>query len=377
MSPNKSLDGIHTQKNTTTSSQKKKFSFFSFVPKTKKRFLSSLLILSLFLGGGFFFFQNTENIKGATYGWIQSNWGGGQTTNVATHTDNQENWTEFASKDANIVTTQDGVSISGTRDSLQRTTDEDWNEGTKNNIYVSNGSIYAQKPPGASCVSHEECSSLTCSNTCLSLCNESISSGQMCGFNGFAYIPIVAKDGKVWLDRNLGATRAATSSNDSQSYGHYYQWGRGSDGHQLSTSTLVSTLSSSDTPGHSSFILGPNTPFDWRSPQNNNLWQGVNGINNPCPSGYRLPTFSEWQSLVSAEGITNGTTAFASTLKLSYAGNRAHSDGSFANQGSYGHYWSSSVSGSLALTLRFYSSSVNPSYSLNRAYGFSVRCLKN
>ncbi|VVM21411.1 hypothetical protein BSPWISOXPB_2895 [uncultured Gammaproteobacteria bacterium] len=31
--------------------------------------------------------------------------------------------------------------------------------------------------------------------------------------------------GKIWLDRNLGATQAATSRTDSASYGDLYQWG--------------------------------------------------------------------------------------------------------------------------------------------------------
>ena len=29
------------------------------------------------------------------------------------------------------------------------------------------------------------------------------------------------------------------------------------------------------------------------SGQNDNLWQGVNGVNNLCPSGFRLPTSTE------------------------------------------------------------------------------------
>jgi hypothetical protein len=86
----------------------------------------------------------------------------------------------------------------------------------------------------------------------------------------------------------------------------------------------------------SSFILTDTAPNDWRSPRNDNLWQGVNGINNPCPSGFRLPTSAEWQSLVSAEGITNGASAFASSLKLPYSGYRNRSNGSFAGQGSGG-----------------------------------------
>jgi hypothetical protein len=75
--------------------------------------------------------------------------------------------------------------------------------------------------------------------------------------------------GKTWMDRNLGASRAATSSTDAEAYGDLYQWGRAADGHQKRTSGTTSTLSNSDTPGHGNFILAPKiSPWDWRSPQN-------------------------------------------------------------------------------------------------------------
>jgi hypothetical protein len=43
--------------------------------------------------------------------------------------------------------------------------------------------------------------------------------------------------GRVWLDRNLGATRVAASSTDTEARGYYYQWGRNDDGHEFSLST--------------------------------------------------------------------------------------------------------------------------------------------
>jgi hypothetical protein len=100
--------------------------------------------------------------------------------------------------------------------------------------------------------------------------------------------------GRTWMDRNLGASQVATSSTDAAAYGDLYQWGRGgTDGHQLRASDSTSWWSDSDQPRDGKFILGT-WWGDRRRPQNNNLWQGVNGINNPCPQGYRIPTRSEW-----------------------------------------------------------------------------------
>ena len=56
------------------------------------------------------------------------------------------------------------------------------------------------------------------------------------------------------MDRNLGATQAATSSTDVDAYGDLYQWGRFSDGHQCRTSATTATLSSIDQPAHGDFI---------------------------------------------------------------------------------------------------------------------------
>ena len=93
--------------------------------------------------------------------------------------------------------------------------------------------------------------------------------------------------GKVWMDRNLGASQIATSSTDANSYGDLYQWGRGSDGHQCRTSATTATLSSTDVPGNANFILASNSPYDWRSPQNTSLWQG--GKRSKQPMSKRLP----------------------------------------------------------------------------------------
>ena len=182
--------------------------------------------------------------------------------------------------------------------------------------------------------------------------------------------------GAIWMDRNLGATQAATSSTDVDAYGDLYQWGRRSDGHQCRTSATTSTLSSTDQPAHGDFILAPDPPKDWRSPQNANLWQGVNGTNNPCPSGYRIPTEAELVAERLSWSANTSAGALASPLKLPMAGYRSYTDGSLVIVGTFGYYWSSTVSGANSRFLLFYNSDA---YMVDngRAYGTSVRCLKD
>jgi hypothetical protein len=62
---------------------------------------------------------------------------------------------------------------------------------------------------------------------------------------------------------------------------------------------------------------------------------------------------------------------------LSAAGYRSNLAGAFYNRGAYGYYWSGSPVSTFAYALFFFSTSVIPAVSNYRAYGFSVRCLKN
>ncbi|MEA3446908.1 MAG: immunoglobulin domain-containing protein [Bacteroidota bacterium] len=182
--------------------------------------------------------------------------------------------------------------------------------------------------------------------------------------------------GECWLDRNLGASQVATSSTDSDAYGDLFQWGRGDDGHQNRNSGTTSTLSDSDNPGHDDFILSGSSPYDWRNPQNDNLWQGVSGINNPCPSGYRLPIETELYNERQSWSSNDAAGAYGSPLKFPVAGAQGYSNGSLYNTGSHGYYWSSTVDGTNARHLYFYSSSANMSIHY-RANGKSVRCIKD
>jgi len=180
--------------------------------------------------------------------------------------------------------------------------------------------------------------------------------------------------GKIWMDRNLGASQVATSSTDTAAYGDLYQWGRGSDGHQLRTSATTTTLSTTNVPGHSSFIIASNS--DWRNPHNTNLWQGVSGINNPCPAGYRIPTDTEWEAERASWSSNNAAGAFAS-LKLTFTGHRVGPNGALGGVGTNGFYWSSTVIYVHAAVLLVFGTSGSAMGSDPRNYGTSVRCIKN
>ncbi len=180
--------------------------------------------------------------------------------------------------------------------------------------------------------------------------------------------------GKTWMDRNLGASRAATSKDDAEASGHLYQWGRPADGHQLRTSGITSTRSTSNSPGHNQFIRALLKPNDWRDPQSPHLWQGANGTNNPCPTGFRLPTYDEWNEEVLSWSSNDSNGAFASPLKLPEASHRNYSNGQLNPTGG-GFYWTSTISENNSWAAGFSISNARMGV-WYRALGFSVRCIK-
>lgn len=190
----------------------------------------------------------------------------------------------------------------------------------------------------------------------------------------------IERNGLCWMDRNLGAEPMpfvpaddALGNADSRLFGDLYQWGRLHDGHQNRQSPITYTLSGADIPGHGHFIVINNPPYDWRSPQNPNLWQGEEGINNPCPPGWRVPTEAEMLAELLTWTPQNPSGAYASTLKWPVGGYRSTS-GELLNEGSWGIVWSSTTSGTGSRIL-FYFGQVATILDLNRAFGVNARCV--
>ncbi|NGX84604.1 FISUMP domain-containing protein [Aequorivita sp. KMM 9714] len=231
----------------------------------------------------------------------------------------------------------------------------------------------------------ENCINFWNASEWISLCGDSATTFQ-CGdpvtftYKGTSvtYGTVEGANGRCWLDRNLGASRVANSKTDSNSYGDLFQWGRLDDGHQTRTSSVTSVRSNNDIPGHNKFIASQSFN-DWRNPQNDALWQGLNGINNPCPNGFRLPTVDEWQTEVASWSSSNANGAFNFPLKLTIGGERYTSSGSLLGVGERGNYWSSTIiTGFPKLSSKVYLSntSVFTDAGDYRAFGASVRCIK-
>jgi len=177
--------------------------------------------------------------------------------------------------------------------------------------------------------------------------------------------------GRTWMDRNLGASQVANSSTDEEAYGDLFQWGRYSDGHESRISVTTNNTSNTDDPGHSLFILANN---DWRSPANDSLWQGVDGINNPCPPGFRLPTESEFEAEFQSWTSSDAAGAFNSPLKLTLTGARSRMSGQIGNVGTFAGYRTSTVDG---VASRVMGIGINNAQmgTRERADGNCIRCI--
>jgi uncharacterized protein (TIGR02145 family) len=124
-------------------------------------------------------------------------------------------------------------------------------------------------------------------------------------------------------------------------------------------------------------------------------WYAATDSRNVCPTGWHLPNVSEWSALTTylgGESVAGGKLKETGTthwLSPNYGatnesgftalpGGYRGGTGTFASVRSSGAWWSSTGSTSDAWNLAvFYLSGVVYSSSVNKAYGFSVRCVKN
>ena len=206
----------------------------------------------------------------------------------------------------------------------------------------------------------------------------------------------------IWAPVNCGY-EPATSDSKGYPYGKLYQWGR-KYGQGYSTSYDASVPKIVEGPisainGHndiySNTFFTASSPFDWTSPQKDDLWNSGTEDNpvkteyDPCPEGWRVPTYPELAQL------TNSYSSFmtvgdqkgryfcgdytyldnAPQVFFPAAGYRNSRDGNAGSRGDTGNYWSSRPYSFYGNRLYFYISKVSMSYDY-RATGSSVRCVQ-
>ncbi|MFT4070704.1 MAG: FISUMP domain-containing protein [Dysgonamonadaceae bacterium] len=313
-----------------------------------------------------------------------------------------------------------------------------------------------------------------------------------------------SKNALTFLRYNLGADPSMTpkeqmayphtDDKNIRVYGGLYQWGRNDIAHTLRDPKTTaneniyfqnSQYSSYDSSTSTKFVWGSSLNNGWwlsSDVQNSNLWGNGNGLNgqtalntntaspntkananNPCPSGYRVPTQHEWALILNEGGsstaidndLFNATssdvgirldssgdtwyvpqnnkevvwvrvsykrtiagyyrtgrmngwaiyaksdvgdgsgsaatynTAFAVNTDLTLASapdpllflptasQRNYTNGAIPKASPYGYYWSSTVSGDKSYSLYLSNAQVGVAGDVNRAFGRSVRCVKN
>ncbi|MEI6436340.1 MAG: hypothetical protein WCP32_16030 [Bacteroidota bacterium] len=171
---------------------------------------------------------------------------------------------------------------------------------------------------------------------------------------------IPGETSKCWITQNLGASQQATAVSDATepSAGWYWQFNR-KQGYKHTGSALTPAWT----------ITGINENSDWIT------------SNDPCTielgSGWRIPTSTEWTNVDASGNWTNWNGPWNSSLKMHAAGCLNGSGGSLNGRGTGGYYWSSTqYSAPLGWYLGFYSSNSGMNYSY-KAYGFSLRCLRD
>lgn len=165
---------------------------------------------------------------------------------------------------------------------------------------------------------------------------------------------------KCWITQNLGATNQGSSATDATdaSAGWYWQFNR-----------------------KRGYMVGPSPAWTITAINENSDWLAAQ---DPClielGTNWRIPTNTEWVN-ADANGVTGGwdnyTETFNDVLKLHASGYLTPAAGVLTYRGSYGDYWSSTQSSN---TDGFYFgmlSTVSTTSNLTKAYGFSLRCIKD
>jgi hypothetical protein len=166
---------------------------------------------------------------------------------------------------------------------------------------------------------------------------------------------------KCWITQNLGADNQAASATDATEAAAGWCW-------QFNLKQGYKHDGTSRTP-NTTWISSIDEASDWTA------------ANDPCTillgTGWRIPTSTEWTNADNNGGWGNYNGTYASVLKLHAAGYLDFNSGALFSRGSSGTYWSSMQSSNTnGMNLLFGNGGSGMSNYI-KAFGFSVRCLRD
>jgi len=172
---------------------------------------------------------------------------------------------------------------------------------------------------------------------------------------------VPGENSKCWISSNLGADHKAISIDDTTeaSAGWYWQFNQ-QQGYK-----------------HNGITRTPQTTWINAYDQDSD-WQA---INDPCTIelgyGWRIPTKTEWENVDGAGGWIDWTGPWNSLLRLHAGGFLNYPDSDLRNRGISGSHWSSNqvnVTNGWHLDFRSIHSGL---FNNTKAFGISIRCLKD
>ena len=225
--------------------------------------------------------------------------------------------------------------------------------------------------------------------------------------NGTSHGKGVEIDGVVWAPVNCGY-KAPTAYSKGYPYGKLYQWGRkygqGYDDQYDETvpeikDAPVSLEEAQSESNANVFYKTEDGYYNWSSSSEYDLWNSgtednpIKGTYDPCPTGWRVPTYSELDALrqhysprLTDDETPNGYwfsgseeySPGAPRVFLPDAGYRYHANGDTYKRQSRGNYWSSKYYSTATSTYNYlyiYNGEIGI-WNGAKADGFSVRCVQ-
>lgn len=370
--------------------------------------ISSILLTVVILMVALMFGNNT---KAEALGWLQTDWSGGVSSGVLSSTTNNLSWNNYSSRDAGVLASAGKVSLTVTT-TLLTYTSADFAANSSENSVVVNGILTIAKSAQATCSNNAECADNSCVNgRCFSCGSDAVayaggaydSDGKTMKTGGYYRTVLIGK--QCWLKDNLNvgtpigtkladnittqqqtdngliekfcynynqdgkAEQLAVGASDCRIYGGLYQW---PEALQYAGDTTIYT--------------GSNLPTG-----------NIRGI---CPSGWHLPSASEFSALTNYLGndktagvklreagwvhwFSGDDTAIAGTDEsgfTAFAGGYRHGSGAFFGRYSFAGFWSTELDGSNYVQARYRELTPNNSFTDNTSYrsaGLSVRCVQD